>query len=101
MLIREASALSEPAQLLLATLYEHGDGALAAHDAKILAYFRSAAAEGQPRARVALARVYARGLGVPQDVARAVALLRTTPHEEAQRLLQELAPASGPAPSGR
>jgi len=27
---------------------------------------------------------------VPKDVARAVSLLKATPHEEAQRLLQEL-----------
>jgi tetratricopeptide (TPR) repeat protein len=47
MLIREASALSEPAQRLLETLYEQGvDGQLPAHDARILAYLEGAAAEG-------------------------------------------------------
>jgi Tfp pilus assembly protein PilF len=47
-LIREASALSEPAQRLLETLYEHGvDGQLPAHDARILAYLEGAAAEGR------------------------------------------------------
>jgi tetratricopeptide (TPR) repeat protein len=47
MLIREASALSLPAQRLLETLYEQGvDGRLPAHDARILAYLESAAAEG-------------------------------------------------------
>ena len=46
-LIREAWALSQPAQRLLETLYEHGvEGQLPAHDARILAYLRSAAAEG-------------------------------------------------------
>jgi TPR repeat protein len=46
-LIREALALSQPAQLLLETLYEQGvDGRLPAHDPRILAYLRSAAAEG-------------------------------------------------------
>jgi TPR repeat protein len=46
-LIREASALSEPAQRLLETLYEQGvDGQLPAHDARILAYLKGAAAEG-------------------------------------------------------
>jgi TPR repeat protein len=100
-LIREALALSEPAQRHLETLYEHGDGAVPIHDPRILACFRTAAADGEPRARVALARAYARGLGVPQDVGRAVALLRTTQNEEAQRLLQELSPASSPAPPGR
>ncbi len=100
-LVREALALSEPAQRQLETLYEQGEGPVAAYDPRILAYFRMAAADGEPRARIALARVYARGLGVPQDVGRAVALLRATPHEDAQRLLQELSPASSPAPTGR
>jgi tetratricopeptide (TPR) repeat protein len=47
MLIREAWALSQPAQRLLETLYEQGvDGRLPAHDARILAYLKGAAAEG-------------------------------------------------------
>ena len=100
-LIREALALSDPAQRLLEMLYERGDGPLAPHDPHILAYFQTAASEGHARARVALARVYARGMGVPQDMARAVALLRATPHEDAHRLLKELSPASSPAPTGR
>ncbi len=46
-LIREAGALSEPAQRLLETLYEQGlEGLLPAHDARILGYFDRAAAEG-------------------------------------------------------
>jgi tetratricopeptide (TPR) repeat protein len=46
-LIREASALSEPARRLLETLYEHGvDGQLPPHDARILGYLEAAAAEG-------------------------------------------------------
>ncbi|HEV8643370.1 MAG TPA: tetratricopeptide repeat protein [Methylomirabilota bacterium] len=53
MLIREASALSEPAQQLLETLYEQGvEGHLPAHDARILDYLEGAAAEGlRPRTR--------------------------------------------------
>jgi TPR repeat protein len=51
-LIREAGALSEPAQRLLETLYDRGiDGQLPAHDARILAYLKSAAAEGRARLR--------------------------------------------------
>ena len=92
-LIREAGALDETAQQHLETLYEQGvPGALAAYDARILAWFQMAAAEGLTRPRIALARVYGRGLGVPKDVPRAVALLRATQHEEARRLLQELTP---------
>ncbi len=46
-LIREADALSEPAQRLLETLYEEGvEGRLPAHDPRILGYLNRAAAEG-------------------------------------------------------
>jgi TPR repeat protein len=93
MLIREAATLDESAQRRLEALYEHGvPGVLAAYDPRILAWFRTAAAEGLPRPRIALARVYGHGLGVPRDVPRAVALLRATPHEDARRLLEELTP---------
>jgi TPR repeat protein len=99
-LIREASALSEPAHRLLGLLYEQGvDGQLAAHDERILSYFRAAATEGEPRARIELARIYARGLGVPKDLARAFSLLKATPHEDAQRLLRELSAATERGPS--
>jgi tetratricopeptide (TPR) repeat protein len=51
-LIREAAALSEPAQRMLETLYDQGiEGQLAPHDARILAYLKSAAAEGRSRSR--------------------------------------------------
>ena len=94
-LLREAAALSEPAQELLETLYHRGaEGQVPAHDGRILDYFKTAAEEGQPRPRIALARCYAAGLGVPKDMARAISLLRATPHEDAQRLLQELQAAS-------
>ncbi len=97
-LIREALALSEPAQGQLATLYEQGlPGTLPAHDPRLLAYFTAAAAEGEPRARVELARIYAGGLGVAPDLERALTLLRATPHEDAQSLLRELSPGLGPA----
>jgi len=99
-LIREASSLSEPAQGLLEVLYYHGlKGQLLAHDGRILDYFKTAAQEGRPRARIALARFYAAGLGVPKDTARAISLLRATPHEDAQRLLQELSAATEAAPA--
>jgi TPR repeat protein len=99
-LIREASALSEPAQAVLETLYQRGvDGQVPVYDARILDYFKTAADEGQPRARIALARCYATGLGVPKDMARAISLLKATPHEDAQRLLQELQAASEAAPA--
>jgi Tfp pilus assembly protein PilF len=50
MLIREAGALSESAQRMLETIYEHGvDGHLPARDPQIHAYLESAAAEGRSR----------------------------------------------------
>jgi TPR repeat protein len=92
-LIREAAALDDAAQAQLEILYEQGlAGALPPYDPRILAWFQTAAAEGLTRPRIALARVYGRGLGVPRDVPRALTLLRATPHEDARRLLQELAP---------
>ncbi len=45
-LIREASALSQPAQRQLEALYEQGVDGLPARDPRILAYMKSAAAEG-------------------------------------------------------
>jgi TPR repeat protein len=90
-LIREAAALGEPAQRQLELLYERGvAGQLSPHDGRVLVWMRAAAAEGQPGPRLALARIYAQGLGVPRDVGRAATLLRSTPGEEAQRLLREL-----------
>jgi len=51
-LIREAAALSEPALRTLETLYDQGvDGQLPAHDARIHAYLKTAAAEGRSRLR--------------------------------------------------
>lgn len=92
-LIREAAALDEVAQQQLEIIYEQGlSGALPPYDSRILSWFQTAATEGLTRPRIALAKVYGRGLGVPRDVPRAVALLRATPHEDARRLLQELVP---------
>jgi TPR repeat protein len=83
-LLREASALSDPAERLLETLYEHGvAGQWAPYDRRILSFFQSAAAEGQVRPRIALARFYAGGLGVPKDPDHAMSLLRATPQEDA------------------
>ena len=103
-LIREATALGEPSERLLETLYERGAGdAVRPHDARILHYFQASAAEGDIRSRIALAKIYAAGLGVAPDVPRAIALLRATPHEDAQRLLRELTTASdsGSVPARR
>jgi len=99
-LISEALAFSEPAQALLEELYYRGSPRqVPPHDARILRYFQTAADEGQVRARIALAKLYVAGLGVPKDTARAISLLRATPHEDAQRLLQEISAATEAVPS--
>jgi Tfp pilus assembly protein PilF len=93
-LIREALALSEPAQTALQALYERGmERQLAPYDPRILAYFKTAAAEGLPRSRLIMAKIYAGGLGVPQDFSKAANLLKGNPDEEAQRLLREMSAA--------
>jgi tetratricopeptide (TPR) repeat protein len=52
-LISEALAFSEPAQALLEQLYYQGSpGQVLPHDARIAAYFKTAAEEGQVRARI-------------------------------------------------
>jgi TPR repeat protein len=97
--ISEAQAFSEPAQSLLEELYQRGvPGQVPAYDGRILDYFKTAADEGQVRARIALAKLYAGGLGVPKDTARAISLLKATPHEDAQRLLQEISTATEAVP---
>jgi Tfp pilus assembly protein PilF len=94
-LIREALLLKEAAYAQLETLFDRGvDGQLMAHDPRILAYFKAAATEGIPRARLALARIYARGVGVPQDMSKALSLLKETSDDEAQRLLKEIVAAA-------
>jgi TPR repeat protein len=98
-LISEALAFSEPAQTLLEEIYYHGSpGQIPPHDPRILSYFQTTADEGQVRARITLAKVYAAGLGVPKDTARAIGLLKSTPHEDAQRLLQEISAAPEAVP---
>jgi tetratricopeptide (TPR) repeat protein len=90
-LLHEASALSEEAQAQLEALYANGlDGQLPRHDGRILAYFKEAADEGLPYPRLILARIYARGLGVPADPHKALGLLKGNPREDAQALAKEL-----------
>jgi Tfp pilus assembly protein PilF len=65
-LIREASALSEPAQSALEAIYLRGvDGQVPAHDGRILDYFKTAADEGQPRAQRLLKELQAASEAAP------------------------------------
>lgn len=92
-LLKEGYALSEPAQAELARLYESGwDQRLAPYDKKILACFETTAAEGFLPARKILARIHARGLGVPPDLHKAKALLKGLPKQEIGSLLDEPGP---------
>lgn len=94
-LIREAYALGEVSHYLLERLYEEGvAGQLAPYDPRILRYLETTAAEGLTHSRLALARLYAKGLGVPRDPARVRALLKGLPKEEAQLIIEGLPPAS-------
>ncbi|HJU06037.1 MAG TPA: tetratricopeptide repeat protein [Nitrospiraceae bacterium] len=90
-LIREGAALSESAQSALEVVYEHGiAGQVDPYDVRILASWKTLADEGLPRPRLALARVYSRGLGVPQDVRKAAGLLKHVTGEAAKELLKEI-----------
>jgi len=90
-LLHEAAALSEQAQAQLETLYANGvEGQLAPHDRRIFEYFKTAGDERLPYPRLILARIYARGLGVPPDMNKALGLLKGNPREDAQALAKEL-----------
>ena len=84
-LIREAYGLGEPAQTQLQALYEEGiEGQWPAYDPRILSYFKTTAAEGLPRPRIMLARIYVKGWGVAQDLNKAMSLLNGNQEDEAQ-----------------
>jgi tetratricopeptide (TPR) repeat protein len=98
-LLHEAAALSEQAQAQLETLYVNGvEGQLAPRDRRILEYFKAAGDEKLPYPRLILARIYARGLGVPPDANKALGLLKGNPREDAQALAKELAAPAKSAP---
>jgi tetratricopeptide (TPR) repeat protein len=70
-LISEALAFSEPAQALLEDLYHRGaPGQILPHDARILSYFKTAAAEGQARAQRVLQEISAATEAVPPSSVR-------------------------------
>ena len=94
-LIQEASALSEPATTALEALYERGiEGELAPFNDRIRTFFKTTAEEGVPRPRFVMARLYAQGLGVPQDIKKAKALLKGDSSDEAKTLLRKISEPS-------
>ena len=99
-LLHEAAALSEQAQAQLESLYADGvESQLPPHNGRILEYFQAAAGEGLPYPRLILARIYAKGLGVPADANKALRLLRGNPREDAQALMKELAASAKTTPA--
>jgi tetratricopeptide (TPR) repeat protein len=97
-LLREAYALNERAHAELVRLYEEGlDGQLPKHGQWILSYLESTAADGARASRAALARIYGRGLGVTQDMAKARGYLKGFSKDEAKALLEGIAAAAPPS----
>ncbi len=91
-LLREAYALNEIAHATLVQLYEQGlDGQLPPHGQWILSYLESTAADGAIPSRMALARIYAKGLGLAPDLARAKSYLKGLPREDVKRILDDVA----------
>ncbi len=91
-LLREAYALNETAHAALVQLYEQGlDGQLPPHGQWILTFLDTTAADGVVPSKTALARIYAKGLGVAADLPKAKSYLKGLPRDEAKRLLEEFA----------
>ena len=90
-LFSEAYTLSETATDELARRYAGGlDSRLKQFDRRILACLEATAADGFAPAKKALARIYGKGLGVPADLAKAKALLKGLPKQEAKAILDEI-----------
>ncbi|WP_447861826.1 tetratricopeptide repeat protein [Nitrospira calida] len=99
-LIREAYVLHEPSQSLLEKLYEEGiEGQVPPYDVRILNYFQTTAAAGLPRSRLVLARIYAKGLGVSADGAKAKALLKGFSKGERKRMPEDTKPGQKSSPA--
>lgn len=91
-LLREAYALNEISHAALVQLYEQGlDGQLPPHGQWIMSYLESTAADGAVHSRTALARIYAKGLGLAPDLARAKGYLKGLPRDEVKQILDEVA----------
>ena len=71
---RRAAAGNCAAQTTLGISYLYGDGGLDIDYGEALRFLSMAAEAGASRAVVNLAHMYAEGLGVPQDIAKAIEL---------------------------
>ena len=93
-LLREAYALNDISHAALVQLYEQGlDGQLPPHGQWVMSYLESTAADGSIPSRMALARIYAKGLGLAPDLAKAKSYLRGLPRDDVKRILDEVASA--------
>jgi TPR repeat protein len=91
-LFAESFALSETAHEELERLYETGlDTRLVQFDTRILACFITTAADGFIPSKKVLARIYGKGLGVPQDLPKAKAMLKGLSKQETKAILDEIA----------
>lgn len=95
-LLREAYALNVAAHMTLVRLYEEGLEGVPKHGQWILVYLESTAADGLIPSRTSLARIYGKGIGVPQDIAKAKGFIKGLPKDEAKALLDELTIAQTP-----
>ena len=68
------------------------DGQLPPHGQWILSYLESTAADGAVSSRMALARIYAKGLELGPDLAKTKSYLKGLPREDVKRILDEAAP---------
>jgi TPR repeat protein len=90
-LLKECYGLSVRAQVELEKLYEIGwDQHPPPFDKTILACFETTAAEGFLPAKKSLARIYAKGLGMPPDTQKAKVMLKGLPKQETKALLDTL-----------
>jgi TPR repeat protein len=90
-LLQESYALSEVAQAELARLYELGsEPQLAPFDKRILTSLETTANEGFVPARKILVRIYAKGIGMAPDLAKAKGQLKGLPKHDITSLLDEL-----------
>ena len=56
-----------------------------------MSYLESTAADGSVPSRMALARIYAKGLGLAPDLAKAKSYLKGLPRDDVKRILDEVA----------
>ncbi len=90
-LLRESAALDASAIEALARLYEQGlNQRIAPFDKTILLCIESAATDGLVPAKKHLARILAKGLGIPADQQRARAMLKGLSKPESTALRDEL-----------